>query len=224
MENLDEFFEQAVDLILNKKIAATSIIQKHFGLGYTRAARIMDQLESEGVIGPSRGAEPREILISKYEKVKPKDGAVDKSVWNTEVYKEMVVKHGEQKGDLSDAERDKIAKILALPDMTPYDVDGTLEAWLLRISLWGQISIKHNNPDVSIKDKSISNADFLNYIADQERNASFGIWAIETPALDCVKFTRSFDSIYGNDVTEELIVSVDLRPDIKQALKSARNE
>ena len=40
-----------------------SLLQRRLRLGYTRAARIMDELESRGIVGPSKGAEPRDILI-----------------------------------------------------------------------------------------------------------------------------------------------------------------
>jgi len=40
-----------------------SLLQRRLSIGYTRAARIMDLLEERGVVGPARGAEPREILV-----------------------------------------------------------------------------------------------------------------------------------------------------------------
>jgi S-DNA-T family DNA segregation ATPase FtsK/SpoIIIE len=40
-----------------------SLLQRRLRLGYTRAARIMDELEGRGIVGPSKGAEPRDILI-----------------------------------------------------------------------------------------------------------------------------------------------------------------
>jgi len=50
-------------VVLETRVASTSNLQRRMGLGYTRAARIMDQLESEGVIGPSQGAKAREIYL-----------------------------------------------------------------------------------------------------------------------------------------------------------------
>ena len=49
------------DLIEQK--ASVSLMQRRLRLGYTRAARIMDELENRGIVGPSKGAEPRDILI-----------------------------------------------------------------------------------------------------------------------------------------------------------------
>jgi len=65
MTELDELFEKAVDLVLKRKNASSTLIQDHLKLGYTRAARIMEQLENMGMIGPTRGAMPRVILITK---------------------------------------------------------------------------------------------------------------------------------------------------------------
>ena len=64
---LDEMFSAAVDVILDTKVgqASTSMLQRRLKLGYARAARLVDQLESQGVVGPFEGAKPREILITR---------------------------------------------------------------------------------------------------------------------------------------------------------------
>lgn len=59
----DELYEEAMKVVLETRVASTSNLQRRMGLGYTRAARIMDQLEAEGVIGPSQGAKAREIYL-----------------------------------------------------------------------------------------------------------------------------------------------------------------
>jgi S-DNA-T family DNA segregation ATPase FtsK/SpoIIIE len=61
----DELFEQAVRLIVMGGHASTSMIQRKFKIGYTRAARLVDMMEEQGIVGPLDGAKPREILISK---------------------------------------------------------------------------------------------------------------------------------------------------------------
>ncbi|MCK4926630.1 hypothetical protein KAS10_04625, partial [Candidatus Aerophobetes bacterium] len=43
--------------------ASTSLLQRRLSIGYNRAARIMDELEKEGVVGPAMGSKPREVLI-----------------------------------------------------------------------------------------------------------------------------------------------------------------
>ncbi len=59
----DELYDEAMRVVLETRVASTSNLQRRMGLGYTRAARIMDQLEAEGVIGPSQGAKSREIYL-----------------------------------------------------------------------------------------------------------------------------------------------------------------
>ena len=59
----DELYEDALRVVLETRVASTSNLQRRMGLGYTRAARIMDQLEAEGVIGPSQGAKAREVFL-----------------------------------------------------------------------------------------------------------------------------------------------------------------
>ncbi|MGL5784689.1 MAG: DNA translocase FtsK 4TM domain-containing protein [Alphaproteobacteria bacterium] len=61
-EGLDSFYEQAVVLVRRDGKASTSYIQRHFQIGYNRAARIMDQMESEGVVSSPNHVGKREIL------------------------------------------------------------------------------------------------------------------------------------------------------------------
>ena len=62
---LDPMFEQAVECIIDAGQASTSLLQRRCKLGYARAARIMDQMEQEKIIGPYEGAKPRTVLVSK---------------------------------------------------------------------------------------------------------------------------------------------------------------
>lgn len=61
----DELIEKAIDIIIELGQASTSSLQRKLKLGYARAARIMDELEQMGVIGPSEGSKPRKILMTK---------------------------------------------------------------------------------------------------------------------------------------------------------------
>jgi S-DNA-T family DNA segregation ATPase FtsK/SpoIIIE len=61
----DALFEQATRLVVNNGQASTSMLQRRFRIGYTRAARIVEMMEERGIVGPLNGAKPREILISK---------------------------------------------------------------------------------------------------------------------------------------------------------------
>ncbi len=65
-ESLDEdeeLIEQCIEVIRSEQKASVSLLQRRLRLGYGRAARIMDELENRGIVGPSKGAEPRDILI-----------------------------------------------------------------------------------------------------------------------------------------------------------------
>ena len=62
---LDAMFEQAVECVIEAGQASTSLLQRRCKLGYARAARIMDQMEQEKIIGPYEGAKPRAVLVTK---------------------------------------------------------------------------------------------------------------------------------------------------------------
>jgi S-DNA-T family DNA segregation ATPase FtsK/SpoIIIE len=53
----------AVKLVLNEGMCSITLIQRRMRLGYARAARIVDMMEQEGVIGPADGSKPREVLV-----------------------------------------------------------------------------------------------------------------------------------------------------------------
>lgn len=63
MASHDRLYEEAKELVLRRGIASTSLLQRRLSIGYNRAARIMDELEREGVVGPARGSKAREIII-----------------------------------------------------------------------------------------------------------------------------------------------------------------
>jgi len=65
----DELISQAIEVIRQTRRASTSSLQRRLRIGYNRAARLMDQLEEQGIIGPPQGSEPREILIDLEEEV-----------------------------------------------------------------------------------------------------------------------------------------------------------
>jgi S-DNA-T family DNA segregation ATPase FtsK/SpoIIIE len=59
----EDLIQQSIQVIRDTRRASTSSLQRRLRIGYTRAARVMDMLEERGIVGPTRGAEPREILI-----------------------------------------------------------------------------------------------------------------------------------------------------------------
>ncbi len=61
----DELYESAVDLVIEMNTASVSMLQRRFRIGYTRAARLIDEMEARGIVGPYEGSKPREVLVSK---------------------------------------------------------------------------------------------------------------------------------------------------------------
>ena len=61
----DPALNDAIEVVVNAGGASTTMLQKKLKLGYARASRVMDQLEEKGIVGPSEGAKPRAVLISK---------------------------------------------------------------------------------------------------------------------------------------------------------------
>jgi len=59
----EDLILQCIEVIRSEQKASVSLLQRRLRLGYTRAARIMDELEQRGIVGPSKGAEPRDILL-----------------------------------------------------------------------------------------------------------------------------------------------------------------
>jgi len=59
----DALFDDAVEIVVEYEQASTSFLQRRMKVGYSRAARLMDELESAGIVGPAEGAKPREILV-----------------------------------------------------------------------------------------------------------------------------------------------------------------
>jgi S-DNA-T family DNA segregation ATPase FtsK/SpoIIIE len=59
----EELIQKCIEVIRSEQKASVSLLQRRLRLGYTRAARIMDELENRGIVGPGKGAEPRDILI-----------------------------------------------------------------------------------------------------------------------------------------------------------------
>ncbi len=60
----DDMYKDALRVVIENKKASTSLLQRRLRIGYSRAARIMEEMEEQGAIGPADGARPREVLIS----------------------------------------------------------------------------------------------------------------------------------------------------------------
>ncbi len=60
----DPMYERAKEVVLAENRASASLLQRRLSIGYARAARLLDMLEAEGIVGPSRGSKPREIILN----------------------------------------------------------------------------------------------------------------------------------------------------------------
>jgi DNA segregation ATPase FtsK/SpoIIIE, S-DNA-T family len=65
MTEKDEMYDQAVRLVVEMGKASTSTLQRRLRLGYSRAARLIDMMERDGIVGPADGSKPREVLVKK---------------------------------------------------------------------------------------------------------------------------------------------------------------
>ena len=63
-EGGDDMFRDAVRVVIEGRKASTSLLQRRLRIGYARAARIIEEMEEQGIIGPAEGSRPREVLIS----------------------------------------------------------------------------------------------------------------------------------------------------------------
>ncbi len=68
-EEHDEKYDDAVALVTKTRQASISMIQRHLRIGYNRAARIIETMEKEGVVGPADGVKPREVLVRSYDDI-----------------------------------------------------------------------------------------------------------------------------------------------------------
>jgi S-DNA-T family DNA segregation ATPase FtsK/SpoIIIE len=69
-QEYDERYDDAVALVTKTGQASISMVQRHLRVGYNRAARMIEVMEKEGVIGPSDGVKPRQVLVTGYERRK----------------------------------------------------------------------------------------------------------------------------------------------------------
>ncbi len=59
----DPLFEEAVRVVVDYERASSSLLQRRLSIGYARAARLLDELEARGIVGPGQGSKPRRVLI-----------------------------------------------------------------------------------------------------------------------------------------------------------------
>jgi S-DNA-T family DNA segregation ATPase FtsK/SpoIIIE len=68
-EPTDPLFKEAVEAVIQYERASASLLQRRLSIGYARAARILDELEARGIVGPAEGSKPREVLRRNTEEI-----------------------------------------------------------------------------------------------------------------------------------------------------------
>ena len=110
------------------------------------------------------------------------------------------------------------AQKLAYPDPRPAVFDQSVKAWLLRLTVWGDVKIFHNDPAFGEKRKPVSPETLEKKLCDDKLNELFGLWDIELAAVDKVRLFRPFIDLDGKRVVEEFFVEIDLKPILKKCL------
>ena len=115
----DSLLEAAKEEIINSNKASASYLQRRLGVGYARAARILDLLERDGIVGPANGAKPREVLISKEQY----DSLIDQGISGAPLHRQEeteapddYLSEGEEEGEEEGENKE--------PDFTEEEVDG----------------------------------------------------------------------------------------------------
>ena len=76
----DDLYRDAVQVVIDSGKASASLLQRRLRVGYARAARLVENMEEQGIIGPADGARPREVLVGSFDEVfgaRTPDGATD---------------------------------------------------------------------------------------------------------------------------------------------------
>ena len=106
-DDQDALFAEAREVILDAGKASASLLQRRMKIGYARAARILDELESAGIIGPANGAKPREILITERVISETMDSGGELNVFDNTEDTEFDEEDTEDNNNTEDTEEDE---------------------------------------------------------------------------------------------------------------------
>ena len=101
-EQLDVLFDKAVDIVLETGTASTSFLQRKLSVGYARGAKIIDQLEDKGIIGPANGSKGREILINRQQWLEMQAYSSNQTPFTAENTEQMEFEDVEDDGAVSE--------------------------------------------------------------------------------------------------------------------------
>ncbi len=106
-DDQDSLFLDAKEAVVSAGKASASFLQRRLRVGYARAARILDELEEAGVIGPANGAKPREILVNEVEIDTGMDMGGELNVYDNSEEEEEPLDEEEEEGEMEDEEEDE---------------------------------------------------------------------------------------------------------------------
>jgi hypothetical protein len=110
---------------------------------------------------------------------------------------------------------------LMSPDISPQSFDLTVKGWLYRISNWGKLDITHFDPEKRGK-RTITQKELERILTDAELTKILGTWDFEPLALNKIQLFRDYVGIDGKKHREKVLIVIDLRPELKPALKAGR--
>ncbi len=64
-DNDDDLYDEAARLVVAERMASASFLQRRMRIGFSRAARLIDMMERDGLLGPQQGSKPRDVLVKK---------------------------------------------------------------------------------------------------------------------------------------------------------------
>ena len=129
--------------------------------------------------------------------------------------------------EMSPEEDAAIQRSLAYPDLRPQPFDGTYRAWLIRVSVWGEFSIKHTDlgPDREFRDKVVGHQVFLDRIEGADEEAGkLSSWKAELPKVNKVVLSRDYVSWDGKKYKESFTIEVKLKSSLQNALDASRKK
>lgn len=120
---------------------------------------------------------------------------------------------------LTPEELDLMRQAVATPDVRPCDFDMTFDGWLGRISLWGKVQIKHDDPEWAVRGALLTINQFLTKMSKLDVNKTMGKFHIDRKDVNRVELWREYVGMNDKRYRESFMVTVDLKPELKKALR-----
>jgi len=116
---------------------------------------------------------------------------------------------------LTKTQLNQLRKELATPEILPCDFDVSIPGWLERIKLWGKVDIRHKDPEHFRGKKQVTANQFINKMHTENIRKLLSCWYVEKLGLAKMKFCKDYIGDDSKIYTEEFIVKVKLRPELR---------